>query len=80
MPSRILEYLDQNGVDYIHHLHPDVYSAREVASAEHVPTHEVGGDDRVQRRNHRDVIRLRFRDYESLVKPIVVNFARVVAA
>ena len=29
---------------------------------------------------HRDVIRLRYKDYESLVKPIIVDFARVVAA
>jgi len=29
---------------------------------------------------HRDVVRLRFRDYDNLVKPIVVNFARAVAA
>ena len=41
MLSRILEYLDQNKVAYSHHAHPDAYTAREVASAEHVPTHEV---------------------------------------
>src|SRR5207245_2231866 len=41
MLSRILEYLDQNKVGYSHHAHPDAYTAREVASAEHVPTHEV---------------------------------------
>ena len=29
---------------------------------------------------HRDVIRLRYRDYESLAKPIVVDFTRVVAS
>jgi Ala-tRNA(Pro) deacylase len=41
MLSRILEYLDQNGVQYTHHTHPNAYTAREVASAEHVPAHEV---------------------------------------
>ena len=156
MLSRILEYLDQNKVEYSHHTHPDAYTARQVASAEHVPMREVakavvfleedgygmavlGADcavDMYELRmllgqphlrlaterelgklfpecelgamppfgnlfrmpvyvdsrlaaeeliefnagTHRDVIRLRFRDYESLVKPIVVNFARVVAA
>jgi prolyl-tRNA editing enzyme YbaK/EbsC (Cys-tRNA(Pro) deacylase) len=29
---------------------------------------------------HRDVVRLRFRDYDNLVKPIVVNFVGIVAA
>ena len=29
---------------------------------------------------HRDVVQLRYPDYEHLVKPMVVNFARVVAA
>jgi Ala-tRNA(Pro) deacylase len=156
MLSRILKYLDQNGVGYSHHAHPYACTAREVASAEHVPTHEVaktvvfveddgygmavlGADcavDMYELRmllgqprlrlvterelaklfpecelgaippfgslfhmpvymdsrlagegiiefnagTHRDVVRLRFRDYESLEKPIVVNFARVVAA
>src|SRR6266404_5308878 len=41
MLSRILEYLNQNGVPYNHHAHPDAYTAREVAEAEHVPTCEV---------------------------------------
>ena len=156
MLSRILEYLDQNKVEYSHHAHPDAYTAREVASAEHVPTHEVAktvvfveedgygmavlgadcavdmyeprmllgqprlrlatepelaklfpecelgamppfgslfhmpvyvdsrlaGEEMIEFNagTHRDVVRLRFRDYESLVKPIIVNFARVVAA
>jgi Ala-tRNA(Pro) deacylase len=156
MLARILEYLDQNGVAYNHHAHPDAYTARDLASAEHVPPHEVaktvvfveddgygmavlGADcavDMYELRmllgqprlrlateqelaklfpecelgamppfgslfhmpvyvdsrlagegmiefnagTHRDVVRLRFRDYESLVKPIVVNFARVIAA
>ena len=137
---------------YSHHAHPDAYTAREVASAEHVPTREVAktvvfvegdgdgmvvlgancavgmneirmllgqprlrlaterelaklfpecelgamppfgslfhmpayldsrlaGEEMIEFNagTHRDVICLRFRDYESLVKPIVVNFAR----
>ena len=156
MLSRILEYLDHNKVQYSHHAHPNAYTARELASAEHVPTHEVAktvvfveedgygmavlgtdcavdmyelrmllGQPRLRLATepelaklfpncelgamppfgslfqmpvyvdsrlaaeemiefnagtHRDVVRLRFHDYESLVKPIVVNFARVVAA
>ena len=156
MLSRILEYLDQNKVEHSHHTHPDAYTAREVASAEHVPMREVAkvvvfleedgysmavlgadcavdmyelrmllgqpylrlaterelaklfpecelgamppfgnlfrmpvyvdsrlaGEEMIEFNagTHRDVIRLRFRDYESLVKPIVVNFSRVVAA
>lgn len=156
MLSKILEYLDQNGVEYTHYTHPNAYTAREVASAEHVPAQEVakavvffeeGGytmailgadcavdmhelrmllgyprlrlaterelaelfpecelgampafgnlfrlpvyvDSRLAGKEmiefnagtHRDVVRLRYRDYDSLVKPIVVNFARPVAA
>ena len=156
MLSKILEYLDQNGVEYTHHIHPNAYTAREVASAEHVPAQEVaktvvffeeGGytmavlgadcavdmqelrmllghprlrlaterelealfpecelgampafgnlfrlpvyvDSRLAGKEmiefnagtHRDVVRLRYRDYDSLVKPIVVNFARPAAA
>ena len=156
MLSKILEYLDQNGVEYTHHTHPNAYTAREVASAEHVPAREVaktvvffkeGGyamavlgadcavdmhelrmllghprlrlaterelaelfpecelgampalgslfrlpvyvDSRLAGKEmiefnagtHRDVVRLRYRDYDSLVKPIVVNFSRPVAA
>ena len=155
MLSRILEYLNQNGVPYNHHAHPDAYTAREVAEAEHVPTCEVAktvvfvdengygmavlsadcavdmhelrmllgprlrlaterelvdlfpecelgamppfgslfrmpvyADSRLAREEliefnvgtYRDVVRLRYRDYESLAKPIVVDFARVVAS
>jgi Ala-tRNA(Pro) deacylase len=155
MLSRILDYLDQNGVQYDHHAHPEAHTAREVAAAEHVPTHEVAktvvfldengygmavlradcavdmhelrmllgprlrlaterelvdlfpecelgamppfgslfrmpvyADSRLAQEEliefnagtHRDVIRLRYRDYESLAKPIVVDFARVVAS
>ena len=141
---------------YTHRAHPQAYTAREVASAEHVPAHEMaktvvfvedegyrmavlGADCAVDMHElrtllgqprlrlatekelaglfpecelgamppfgslfhmpvyvdsrlageemiefnagtHRDVVRLRFRDYESLVKPIIVNFARVVVA
>jgi Ala-tRNA(Pro) deacylase len=143
-------------VEYTHHTHPNAYTAREVASAEHIPAHQVaktvvfrdeGGygmavlgadcavdmqelrmhlsqprvrlaterelgqlfptcelgamppfgslfrmpvyvDSRLTGKEmiefnagtHRDVVRLRFRDYDNLVKPIVVNFACIVAA
>ncbi len=155
MLSKILEYLKQNGVQYSHHAHPEAYTAREVAAAEHVPTHEVAktvvfvdengygmavlradcavdmhelrtllgqprlrlaterelgeifpecelgamppfgnlfhmpvyADSRLAREGmiefnagtHRDVVRLRYRDYENLVKPGVLDLARVVA-
>ena len=156
MLSRILEYLDRSGMKYSHHAHPQAYTAREVASAEHVPAREMaktvvfvedegysmavlGADCAVDMQElravlgqprlrlatekelaelfpecelgamppfgnlfrmavyvdsrlageemiefnagtHRDVVRLRFRDYEALVRPFIVNFARVVAA
>jgi Ala-tRNA(Pro) deacylase len=37
---RLKEYLDQSGVEYQHTTHPLAYTAREVASAEHVPARE----------------------------------------
>ncbi len=39
--TKLKEFLDQNGVEYTHTVHPLAYTAREVASAEHVPAHEV---------------------------------------
>lgn len=39
--TRLREFLDQNGVEYTHTIHPLAYTAREVASAEHVPAREV---------------------------------------
>jgi Ala-tRNA(Pro) deacylase len=38
---KLQEYLDQNHVAYTHTAHPLAYTAREVASAEHVPPREV---------------------------------------
>ena len=39
--SKLRESLDQNQVEYTHTVHPLAYTAREVASAEHVPAHGV---------------------------------------
>ena len=153
MLSTILNYLDQNHVQYSRHTHRDAFTAREVALAEHVPTREVaktvvfvdengfgmavlGADCTVDMHElrmllrephlrlaterelaerfpqcelgampplgdlfrmpvyvdsrlageeviefnagtHRDVIRLRFQDYKNLVRPSVVDFARL---
>jgi Ala-tRNA(Pro) deacylase len=35
------EFLEQNRVEYTHTVHPIAYTAREVASAEHVPACEI---------------------------------------
>jgi len=39
--AKLREFLDQNQVDYTHTVHPLAYTAREVASAEHVPAREM---------------------------------------
>jgi Ala-tRNA(Pro) deacylase len=39
--AKLREFLDQNGVEYTHTVHPLAYTAREVASAEHVPAREI---------------------------------------
>jgi Ala-tRNA(Pro) deacylase len=39
--AKLREMLDGSGVSYTHHVHPLAYTAREVASAEHIPAHEV---------------------------------------
>jgi len=39
--ERTLEYLDQNGIDYTHSTHPVAYTAREVATVEHLPPHKI---------------------------------------
>ncbi|MGD0015096.1 MAG: YbaK/EbsC family protein [Bryobacteraceae bacterium] len=39
--AKLKEFLDRNNVEYTHTLHPLAYTAREVASAEHVPPREV---------------------------------------
>lgn len=41
MLQRLLQYLDENQVEYTHHTHPTAYTAREVASVEHVPAHRI---------------------------------------
>ena len=38
---RLQEMLDRGGVAYTHTVHPLVYTAREVAAAEHLPAQEV---------------------------------------
>lgn len=39
--ERLRVFLDQRQVEYTHHTHPLAYTAREVASAEHLPPREV---------------------------------------
>ena len=39
--SRLQQSLDQSGVAYTHTVHPLAYTAREVATAEHLPPQEV---------------------------------------
>jgi Ala-tRNA(Pro) deacylase len=39
--EKLKRYLDENQVQYTHTVHPLAYTAREVASAEHVPAREV---------------------------------------
>jgi len=41
MLKKLQEFLDRNGVEYLHTVHPTAYTAREVAAAEHIPPHEV---------------------------------------
>jgi len=41
MMQKLLAYLDENGVKYTRHAHPTAYTAREVASVEHVPAHKI---------------------------------------
>ena len=40
MLERLLEFLNQSQVGYTHHVHPTAFTAREVASVEHLPAHE----------------------------------------
>ena len=39
--KRLRVFLDENHVEYTHTVHPLAYTAREVASAEHLPSREV---------------------------------------
>lgn len=41
MLDRLLAFLDENKVGYTRHSHPTAYTAREVASVEHVPAHKI---------------------------------------
>ena len=41
IPDKLRLYLDQSRAPYAHNVHPIAYTAREVASAEHVPAREV---------------------------------------
>jgi Ala-tRNA(Pro) deacylase len=41
MLQKLLAFLDDNQVNYTHHSHPTAYTAREVASVEHVPAHKI---------------------------------------
>lgn len=38
---KLRDLLDRSQVEYKHHVHPLVYTAKELASAEHLPEHEV---------------------------------------
>ncbi len=154
--TKLREFLDQNQTEYTHTVHPLAYTAREVASTEHVPVREMAKtviflgehgygmavltadsvvdleqlrqdlglarlrlateaelsglfpacelgamppfgnlfelpvyvDGRLAGQEtitfnagtHRDVIHMRFRDFDRLVNPAIVTFARRVAA
>jgi len=39
--KKLQDFLDQSGVAYTHTVHPLAYTAREVASAEHIPAQEM---------------------------------------
>ncbi len=41
MLNKLLAYLEENKVEYARHSHPTAYTAREVASVEHVPAHKI---------------------------------------
>jgi Ala-tRNA(Pro) deacylase len=41
MLEKLLSFLDENQVKYTRHSHPTAYTAREVASVEHVPAHRI---------------------------------------
>ncbi|MCS6952912.1 MAG: YbaK/EbsC family protein [Bryobacterales bacterium] len=156
MLQRLLKYLEDNQVEYTHHTHPTAYTAREVASVEHIPAHRIAkvvvyftengygmavlpGDSMLDLQNlrttlgvsrlrlateseladlfpdcelgamppfgnlfdlpvfvdgsltseetitfnagtHRDVVHMKYKDFERLVRPTVMNLARHVAA
>jgi len=41
MLDKLLAFFDENQVKYTRHSHPTAYTAREVASVEHVPAHKI---------------------------------------
>ncbi len=41
MLEKLLAFLEENQVKYTRHSHPTAYTAREVASVEHVPAHKI---------------------------------------
>lgn len=41
LPEKLRLFLDESRVEYTHTVHPLAYTAREVASAEHIPPREV---------------------------------------
>jgi len=41
MLQRLRTFLDEQGVQYTQHAHPTAFTAREVASAEHIPAHRI---------------------------------------
>ncbi|MCC7176631.1 MAG: YbaK/EbsC family protein [Bryobacterales bacterium] len=41
MLDKLLGFLDENQVKYTRHSHPTAYTAREVATVEHVPAHRI---------------------------------------
>ncbi len=38
---RLEQFLEHHQIHFTHHIHPTVYTAREVASVEHVPEHRI---------------------------------------
>src|SRR5262245_40558414 len=38
---KLKEYLDSEGVSYSHHVHPEAYTAQEIAAAGHIPGREM---------------------------------------
>ena len=67
--AKLQEFLDQSGVSYTHTVHPLAYTAREVASAEHVSPHEMA----------KVVVVIASGEYKMLVLPAskVVDFQEV---
>ena len=41
LPEKLRVFLDKSNIEYTHTVHPPAFTAREVASAEHLPAREV---------------------------------------